>query len=289
MKKTNIIISATCLFLSFSIISCASTKKTNQIASDSYDSTDQVSEIMDSDKVKVKDDETVVKPKKKFSEKKSYEKNEFEKFFTFGNKDKFIKADVTSTFSLTVLDSIKQQQATILITTDEEHLAGFGSQIMSNYYIVLFDEVARKQLLQAKENYFSDFENKKLNRKGNKSFKQYGTINSTLNWGPLSNETPNFGKAKINLGYEFVKQSPYFTISAYPTHNDYYEIVGDTVSTESMRIKFFFTKAQLNDLVNMISEENIAAALSEYFETNYYKSAVVDEYDDSEETLPAQE
>ena len=86
-----------------------------------------------------------------------------------------------------------------------------------------------------------------------------------------------------------IKQSPYFTISAYPTHNDYYEIVGDTVSTESMRIKFFFTKAQLNDLVNMISEENIAAALSEYFETNYYKSAAVDEYDDSEETLPAQE
>lgn len=271
MKKTHLFITT---LLIFAFTSCASKAKSEPI-SDSYEISETT--VISDENIQ---QEKPIKQKKKLSDKKSYEKNGIEKFLTYGNKDKFIKYDETSIYSLTMFDSIKQQKATILVSTEEDQLAGFGSSIISNYYIVLMDPTVREKLTKAKNNYYSDFENKKLLKKNNNTYKQYGKYEATLNWGTLSNSTPNFATGNIYFGYEFVKNSPYFIISAFPMHNEYFDIVGDSVSKDSMRIKFFLTKSQLNDLVTTLSEDNINEVLTDYFDTKYFKSAETDIYED---------
>lgn len=267
MKKSKLFITLSSTLILFSFASCAS-KSTPVASSDSY--TDSEIPVKTNEtEVKENNKSVNVKEKKKFSEKKVYEKNELEKFLTFGNKDDFIKYDETTLFSQTMFDSIKQQKATVLVTTDELHMVGFGSNIISNYYIILMDPLVRDKLIKAKDNYFTDFENKKLSKKNNKTLNQYGKYNAKLKWGALSTSTPNFGTGNISFGYEFVKNSPYFTISAYPVHNDYFDIVGDSVSRESMRIKFFFTKAQISELISMISEDYVDQVLSEFYNSDF--------------------
>lgn len=265
-------------------ISCTSTKNTTIVQSDSYsgteisDSNNSTGENTTSSKT-----EKSIPTKKKFSEKKSYEKNELEKFFTFGNKDDYIVIDQTSIFSLTMFSSIKQQVCDVYISTKNENEAGFGATIMSNYYIFMMDKENRTKLRMAFESYLNDFENKKLDRKSKKTFKKYGNINVTAHWGPIKNTTPSYGTGSVNLGYEFEKNSPYFCFSMYPIFNEYYNLVGDTTSTESMNVKYYFTKSQMKDLLNALSEDNITTYYNEYFNKIIIEPATSDDYYDSEE------
>ena len=78
------------------------------------------------------------------------------------------------------------------------------------------------------------------------------------------------------MGYEFIKGSPYFTLSNYPFNNDNYEKIGSTTSRESLSINYYFTRAQLKELKEFISNENISKLVTEMNE-NYANSAA-DEY-----------
>lgn len=280
MKKnfTTNLITLSCLFALF--VSCASTKQTPSVQSDSYDNEDTPVQINNSNDENNSDQNNGSKKitKKKFSEKKSYEKNELEKFFTFGNKDDYIAIDQTSIFSLNLVGGIKQQVCDTYISTKNENEAGFGATIMSNYYIFMMDKENRNKLRIAYENYLHDFENKKLNRKDRKTFKKYGNINVNAHWGALKTTTPSFGNGTVNLGYEFEKNSPYFCMTMYSIYNDYYDIVGDATTRESMTVKYYFTKAQMKDLLNALNEENITNMYNEYYNINILAPAEFDEY-----------
>lgn len=272
MKKTFTKTIISSIFILTIFVSCASTNKT-VIESDSYEGT-VIDKPIDNSTTK-KTQQT----KKKFSEKKGYEKNTLEKMVTFGNKDDFILIDQTSIFSLALLTGITQQTCEVLVNVKDTNEAGFGATIMSNYYIFMIDKENRDKLRRAYEYYLLDFEGKKLNRKNNKSFKQYGSIEVNAHWGTLKKSTPNFGKAKVNLGYDFEKNSPYFCLDMFPIHNDYYEIAGDAAARESMKVKYFFTKSQMRDLLDALSEDNISEILNEYFNSKMIKTAEADEYD----------
>ena len=92
--------------------------------------------------------------------------------------------------------------------------------------------------------------------------KAYGKIKYRLDWGSISSSTPNHGEGEGTLGYEFVKGSPYFTISNYPFENDYYKVAGDATSRESMQIRYYFTKAQAKQLVERTELDYIRNILS---------------------------
>ena len=119
------------------------------------------------------------------------------------------------------------------------------------------------RIAKAAQQYFDDFENKKLVDKKNIAKNAYGPINYKLNWGTFKSSTPNNGTGTGYLGYEFVKKQPYFIIWNYPFQNDYYEIVKDSTTRESAPVKFYFTRNQLKQLIDTLSEENLQ---------NYYYS-----------------
>lgn len=262
MKKIKFAL--TTILLTVSLASCASTKA-EATPADTYDN--DVTEIK-SDYVK-KDSKTAStkKPKKDASDM-------LHDLVTFTNNEKYLRFDTTSFFTQE-LTGLKEKKAQTLIRLDED-MAGFGSYYMAAYYIVQFDDEARQKLARAVESYLSDFENKRLQRKGKNTDRSYGKIAYRLDWGTASNITPNNGTGEGYLGYEFVKNSPYFVLSNYPFENKYYEKAGDATFRESMTLRYYFTKAQARQLVELLSDENLAAQMAE---TNISREpASADEY-----------
>lgn len=267
--KTILCVFVIALFLS----SCTTTKNQETVSVDSYDtqqnSTDNEHDSTGQNNLQSKNETSNVNKKK--------EKNAFEKFFTFGNKDDFIYGDEFSVFTPGSLGGLKQKKADFMIAP-EKQTAGFGSSYMAAYYIVQMNENARTELTNAVNQYFSDFENKKLERKGRNTFKKYGNINVHLDWGTISSSTPNNADGKAMIGYEFINNSPYFSITMYPMHNNHWDVVGDATSIESMSLKYYFTKAQALQFINYLEEENITKLLFGYSSDEYYTPQENDEY-----------
>lgn len=210
---------------------------------------------------------------------KAEKKNFFDRMFTYGNKNDFVSNDVTSVFTHGVGVGIYQQKATILINP-EEGTAGFGSVYLASYYIMQYTPENYQKLSDAYEKYLDDFENKRLDRKEKNAQKKYGTMNVHLDWGTIKTSTPNNGNGKAYIGYEFVKKSPYFTITIYPVENDYYPYTDGAVSRESIMLRYYFTKAQMRDLLNMTSEEAVNKFMVKYAEENIVEQQTGDGYEE---------
>lgn len=197
--------------------------------------------------------------------------------FSFGNSDGYIRYDFTTVFTKE-LNGLQERNATVVLRTDNL-MAGFGSYNMAAYYYIQLDKENRTKLANAAEAYFSDFENKKLQRNGKNTYRAYGKIQYMLNWGVVSSSTPNNGIGDGFCGYQFIKGSPYFIISNFPIRNDYYEKAGDVVVRESPSIKYYFTRSQIRQLIKALSENTIDEKISEYNMNYIITPTIKDEYE----------
>ncbi len=179
-----------------------------------------------------------------------------ESFLTFGNRDDFITMEEVSSVTVKGIKGLAEQKVTYLLRVNT-NLAGYGCNVMGAYYIIQFDEDARKALATAAQQYFADFENKKLSTNKKVAKSAYGPISYKLNWGSIKASTPNNGPAIGYCGYEFVKNQPYFILWNYPIPNEYFDPDNGTVSPESNSIKYYFTRNQLKKLIDILSEENL--------------------------------
>lgn len=266
IRKNTIKLSAAIVSVLLMLSSCQSAKE--EVSSDNYNQSEQIEveeENLDeksldeeaSDNEETNEVQNNTEPTSKtFKSADSEGKSWVKSFLTFGNKDKYIPINETSKIITRDFKGLKEQDATYLLRVDS-NLAGFGCPIMGAYFIAQFDDVARAKIAKAAEQYFNDFENKKLATKKNVSKNAYGSIEYKLNWGTLKSSTPNNGIGTGYLGYEFVKNQPYFIIWSYALKNDYYEIVGESTTRESAAVKFYFTRNQLKKLVDTLSEENL--------------------------------
>lgn len=236
-------------------VSCASSKPAQPSSADVYvTEEDAVKITTGSEKTSSENQEASneVKPVNPLAK----DKNAFQEFFTFGNGDDYYKFDETTLF-VKEITGLKEKKVTNVIRTDNL-MAGWGSAYMAAYYFVQFDQQNRAALAKAVNLYFSDFDNKRLQRKGKNTDRAYGKITYRIDWGTISSSTPNNGTGQGYVGYEFVKGSPYFTISNFPFENDYYERSGGASTRESMQLKYYFTRAQLSRLLKILSEDNLS-------------------------------
>lgn len=263
-RKNIIKISAGIVSILLLLASCQSAKE--EVSSDNYNQTvkieveegGQSEEAMDDEVSEV--DETTAGQQNTKTDSKTFgtktQKSWAKDFFTFGNKNDYIPMEETSKIITKDFKGLTEQEVTFLLGVDT-NLAGFGCSIIGVYFITQFDDVARAKIASAAEQYFDDFENKRLVTKKNVSKNAYGSIDYKLNWGSLRSSTPNNGTGTGYLGYEFVKNQPYFIFWSYAIQNNYYEIVGDSTTRESSPVKFYFTRNQLKKLVDILSEENL--------------------------------
>jgi len=182
-------------------------------------------------------------------------------FFQLG-KSKYLEGGVFSLFTPGVFGDLKQQSAAVMINPKDSK-AGFGSPYLAAYYILFFDAKGRSDLRFAKEQYFTDFENKKLDREGKKTYKEYGNTDVQLYWGTIKGSTPNNAVGKVNFGYEFVERSPYFTISIFPLTNQRFVEGQGSAPETSMNLTFYFTKSQITKFLDLLTEDSVNQALAD--------------------------
>ncbi len=257
------------LCLSTILISCTSIKNQQEIPADEYSSETVEVEKGEAIEVNQNNGEMQVPQKKK--------KNALESFFTFGNKDDFVYGDEFSLFTKGTVGGIKQKKADFMIAP-EKYTAGFGSTYMAAYYIVQLKQESRQKFINAFNSYLSDFDNKRLERKGRNTYKKYGNMEVHLDWGTIKSSTPNHADGTAYLGYEFVKGSPYFTITTYQMHNDYWDLIGDSTTKDSLALKYYFTKAQASQLCSMLEQEKINSYLMGYSSDDFLTPESEDDY-----------
>lgn len=241
-----------------------------QLIVDEGEYEEEASETYDeaSDEYEEADTGTKVAPKKKSSF--------LSDLTTFGNKGKYIYTDESSCYSKNLTGQLKQFSAQIIIDPENAN-AGFMAKNQGIYYMIFMDKANRKLLKKSMEKYLSDFSNKKLDRKYKKSYRAYDKLKITLRWGTVKTSTPNNGTGNANCGYEFVGKSPYFTITVPELYNKFSED-SSAANLSSQHIKYYFTKAQISAIVEMLEEDKINDAISQYILDEYGIQQEADEY-----------
>jgi len=277
LKLTKTVFIASSLLFTIALSGCESTKNAAEaVKADSY--AEEVSE-----KPETASPSASKETKKS---KKTTDKKRKHNVFVFGNLDKYVLTDQASVFTRGALGGIKQQKSTITVYPEKE-VAGFGSPYLTVYYVLFMDQSARQAFKEKFEQYEKDFQAKRLNRNNSNSFKIYGKIPVRIDWGSVKASTPNWSYTNANVGYDFHERSPYFTITIFPADNEHFK-TNDAVDRQSLNLKYYFTKAQASQLIDLLSDDKVQAAIDEYY-GNFAQQDDYDEYTEaSDETTEAE-
>lgn len=280
MKKSLFALTTAAIILSgLTFISCESTK--TQPAPQQIYEDDEVSDVIE-DAVSVSDNSDTAVTELNIeseieseSESDSYDEaepvyiqqpKEKKALISFGNKEKFILTEEMSVYLHTSLGKYTQKGGTYTIEPKEK-TAGFGSPYLLGYYIVQFDEEGRKYFTQSLASYLKEFEDKKLIRKSNKTYRQYGMKEAKIWWGSIKTSTPNNSVVKCCFGYEFHDGSPYFCLTLLSGVNQYFIDMRedrDFAEPNSPELKYYFTKAQAKALAAHLAPEYVDRIFVEY-------------------------
>ena len=187
--------------------------------------------------------------------------NAFTNFFTGGQQD--IEIDMTRVFQKTAFGTLKEEDA-LCIYNIETGLAGFAAWYRGGMYHVLLGKAGRALFQEAVNQYLDDFENKRLDRKGNRT-KIYGEYPVSLQWGSFATMIGNRAQSRVQFGYEFKDGSPYFLLSVPSAENEEYKS-GRSKIEASATLRFYFTKAMTSQMMNALAEEKIEAAIEPYMQ-----------------------
>lgn len=284
IKKTLLFI--TSIFFIFAFMSCGSTKEIANNESEeilivpsgeeddeelsSFDVDDEVLvlDIQEVDTSSTDNDANTEDVEADYYEEENLktEKTEKKNFFTtLLSLDKFVEIDYTDFYTSSISGGLKKEEASIVVRSKDKWV-GFSSPYMTAYYYITMDEDARLTLRNAVNHYLQDFENKKLIRKTSKTISAYGSAEIRADWGVLRKSVPYTGTGPAMFGYKFKDKSPYFTITINPVITDKRK-EGDNTAVEcSMRLTYFFTKAQAKALVQLLDEKVINSYLYDDYE-----------------------
>ena len=116
----------------------------------------------------------------------------------------------------------------------------------------------RTAIADAITRYYRDFDNHTLLKKGKERKSIYGTAPSSLTWG-VASFIPSSAKSLpvLQLGYIFIKESPYFTITMPASKNIKLTSDSDYTAKESIEIILYFTRAQAERFSSLMAKENL--------------------------------
>jgi hypothetical protein len=126
-----------------------------------------------------------------------------------------------------------------------------------------WDKSNRLQFITALEKYKKDYEAKNLNLKKNRARRAYGILESRIVWGQIANDIFMNAEArpKMELGYAFRKDSPYFAIYQ-RSANNLLGLQGDGEEKESLVLNIYFTRAQADELVKLFDQQYLLSFLT---------------------------
>jgi len=131
-------------------------------------------------------------------------------------------------------------------------------KVQGNTTRLHFSRRDRDLLLAAITSYLESFEERILKDDG-KQERVYGTCKSLMEWGLLTVNAK--ATAKVHVGYEFKKDSPYFILTVPEVDNDRYN--KGSVVKRSGYFQLFFTRSQLAEFGEMLIQEYLESTLEE--------------------------
>ena len=113
------------------------------------------------------------------------------------------------------------------------------------HYLFL-DRDGREAFTNALEHYKYDYDLRNLTDKRSKAKQAYGTARSLLIWEAFKFSGEGRSNPVLQLGYYFVRDSPYFAITM-PEARNISEVTGDKTLNSAAQV-FYFTRAQADVL-----------------------------------------
>ncbi|GHV65533.1 hypothetical protein AGMMS49587_19910 [Spirochaetia bacterium] len=121
-------------------------------------------------------------------------------------------------------------------------------------YRQFWDKSNRLQFITALEKYKKDYEAKKLNLKGSRAIRAYGILKGLTVWGQFSSNIfmNAASRPRLELGYQFKQNSPYFTVHQLAADNIYN---ASDEGKSSIAITTYFTRAQADELAKLFDQQ----------------------------------
>ena len=267
MKKSIATFAAAALLFAF-----ASGLYAEKANPDVYDDGSETEEVSKDKKSKGKGDEKVSKIKWNTKANKleamsgdPYNQKKLNANRSFGdrlmNTNKFTKVEAFSVYLKPTIGKMFVRKGN-LIYREGTDIGGFEVYYDSSAYALQFAQADRAIVIAAIDQYFSDFDEKRLDKKAKaaNTKKVYGFSNGYEDFGIASGMMTNYCRPKIFYGYVFDNKSPYFTINVKKSQN----LAFGADQTEEAMLKknvieqtYYLTKAQASKLKAFLSDQNI--------------------------------
>ncbi|MCH5291237.1 MAG: hypothetical protein J1D88_05675 [Treponema sp.] len=158
------------------------------------------------------------------------------------------------------LGGVKKEKGTVYYNT-ELGLVGFYSRYLLNLDYVYFKDNARALVAAALDRYLEDFAAHALKTRG-KTYKEYAEVPVRVEWGTIPTMIDSYANTKLQVGYRFVKRSPYFAFTVWQVENEGPK--KGATKDSNIALRYYFTKAQAQELLAKLTDEYIDAALEPY-------------------------
>ena len=122
-------------------------------------------------------------------------------------------------------------------------------------YYQFWDRANRSAFISSLEQYKIDYEARNLTtRRKMRTKRQYATERDTfLAWETTIISTFGFGWTNLEIGYQFVRNSPFFSVTQQESVNEEPETRADNYTTET--VVFYFTRAQADSVAAIFDRE----------------------------------
>ncbi|MDR3333973.1 MAG: hypothetical protein LBT13_03655 [Treponema sp.] len=127
-------------------------------------------------------------------------------------------------------------------------------------YRQYWDKTGREGFIAAVKRYHADYEARNLTNKPSKSRSAYGTLQSTTEWGQFRFSVSSRASPRIELGYHFKQNNPYFTVLQREAKETHW---GGDNETSSLRIILYFTRIQADELAGFFDQDYLLSFLDE--------------------------
>lgn len=126
-------------------------------------------------------------------------------------------------------------------------------------YRQYWDRAGRDQFIAAVHQYHADFEARNLSLKASKSRTAYGSTSARAEWGQFAFSVNACSYPRMDLGYQFKGNSPYFTVVQREARDTIMPAADD--SRMSLQITAYFTRSMADKVAALFDPAYLAAVL----------------------------
>ncbi|MDR0450682.1 MAG: hypothetical protein LBH26_05415 [Treponema sp.] len=192
---------------------------------------------------------------------------------------------ITGQFQKLLSSSLERKDINVYFVprTDEVYLEFKYQTLTFRQY---WEKTDRLQFITALERYKKDYSSRELNLKGARARRVYGRFDGKTEGGQVN--TSLFMNSRsfpvMELGYQFKKTSPYFTVNMQASPDVL--SLGDDFKRDSLDVMLYLTRAQGDELIALFDQQHLLSFVGPRASPEYYAPETEEEYQETESGAP---